>query len=300
MTVRNDRIHAGRGRDVHALLSVSDSEQFWAALPLGRDVELIVRDRNGLAAFNKPAGVLSHPNERGDEPRSLLHCALRTRRRILRVERTPGRRTRAQPSLAAQPARFGDVGRDPRGGERGARDRDSRAVQAQAGAQRSITRSSSVRRARPSELWRDLLAVEKRGGQIRTDARAGHVPAESRMTVVRTGASEPRLTLIQLEPTHRPQSSAARAVREAPAADRRRPDLRRLRAQPRVRQSDGHEAAVPALAGPRLSSTSSGGTASHVLGARRRCRTSSRSSFDRRVGMAGMFEFCGSLGAAPS
>jgi 23S rRNA-/tRNA-specific pseudouridylate synthase len=47
---------------------------FWEALPLGRDVTLIARDANGLAALNKPAGVLSHPNTTGDQPRSLLNA----------------------------------------------------------------------------------------------------------------------------------------------------------------------------------------------------------------------------------
>ena len=49
-------------------------ENFWTTLPLGRDVALITRDANGLAAFDKPAGVLAHPNEPGDEPRSLLQA----------------------------------------------------------------------------------------------------------------------------------------------------------------------------------------------------------------------------------
>src|SRR6185295_17943443 len=49
-------------------------------------------------------------------------------------------------------------------------------------------------------LWRDLLAVEKRAGQIRTEARAGNIPAESRMKVLRAGRKEPRLSLLQLEP----------------------------------------------------------------------------------------------------
>ena len=51
---------------------MSEPEDFWATLPLGRGVTLIARDANGLAAFSKPAGILSHPNEPGDEPRSLL------------------------------------------------------------------------------------------------------------------------------------------------------------------------------------------------------------------------------------
>jgi 23S rRNA-/tRNA-specific pseudouridylate synthase len=42
--------------------------------------------------------------------------------------------------------------------------------------------------------------VEKRAGKIRTVAHAGHVPAESQMQVVRVKRTEPRLTLIRLEP----------------------------------------------------------------------------------------------------
>jgi 23S rRNA-/tRNA-specific pseudouridylate synthase len=53
---------------------------------------------------------------------------------------------------------------------------------------------------RPLELWRDRLSIEKRGGRIRACAQAGHVPAESQMTVVRTGRRQPRLALLRLAP----------------------------------------------------------------------------------------------------
>ena len=52
-----------------------------------------------------------------------------------------------------------------------------------------------------TDVWRDRLAVQKRGGQIRTATHAGHVPAESRMTLLRQSASEPQRALIRLEPT---------------------------------------------------------------------------------------------------
>ena len=53
-------------------------KSFWESLPLGRDVSLLNVDGNGLAAFNKPAGTLSHPNQKSDQPLSLLdaHYAL--------------------------------------------------------------------------------------------------------------------------------------------------------------------------------------------------------------------------------
>ena len=47
---------------------------FWETLPLGAGVTLLVRDENGLAAYDKPAGVLSHPNGSEDEGRGLLTC----------------------------------------------------------------------------------------------------------------------------------------------------------------------------------------------------------------------------------
>ncbi|HWA87107.1 MAG TPA: RNA pseudouridine synthase, partial [Opitutus sp.] len=48
------------------------AESFWPTVPFGRGVEMLARDENGVAALLKPAGVLSHPNERKDEPRSLI------------------------------------------------------------------------------------------------------------------------------------------------------------------------------------------------------------------------------------
>ena len=50
------------------------------------------------------------------------------------------------------------------------------------------------------EIWRDLLTVEKKSGQIRTTSTAGHVAAECRMTLVRPGHAAPRLALLKLEP----------------------------------------------------------------------------------------------------
>ena len=47
---------------------------FWETLPLHAGVRLIAKDANGLAAFDKPAVVLSHPNGSEDEARALLTC----------------------------------------------------------------------------------------------------------------------------------------------------------------------------------------------------------------------------------
>lgn len=166
-------------------------------LPLGANVTLLVRDANGLMAFNKPAGVLSHPNAPGDEGRSLL-CAPYVLdgeffewdvgapggpRRLWLINRLDSATSGV--ILAADTANL-------------------------AGEIRAQFKRKQVRKVyhalvfgspRPSvQFWRDLLAVEKRGGRIRASTHTGHVPAESQMSLVRGGRREPRVSLLRLEP----------------------------------------------------------------------------------------------------
>lgn len=175
---------------------MSAGESYWTTLPLGRGVSLLQHDANGLAAFDKPAGVLSHPNAPGDELRSLLTVPYLTDgeyfewsvpgdpipRRLWLLNRLDSATSGV--ILAAADAAL--------------------AVEVRAQFKRKQVRKIyqalvfGVPR-QPVELWRDRLTVEKRGGQIRT-ATTGHVPAESRMSVVRSSRSEPKVALIRLEP----------------------------------------------------------------------------------------------------
>ncbi|MGH7945358.1 MAG: RluA family pseudouridine synthase [Opitutaceae bacterium] len=175
------------------------AERFWAALPLGRDVTLIARDEMGLAAFNKPAGVLSHSNDRGDERRSLLAA-----RYVLDGEFFEWNSSDAG---APGPRRLWLLNRLDSA--------TSGVILVAANAELAAEVRAHFKRKQvhkvyqalvfgapreTAELWRDRLAVEKRGGQIRAAAHAGHVPAESRMTLVRKGTGELRLSLLRLEP----------------------------------------------------------------------------------------------------
>jgi tRNA pseudouridine65 synthase len=177
-------------------VSQPSSEGFWAELPLGRGVTVLTRDANGLAALVKPAGMLSHPNEVGDEPRSLLNAryvldgeffewvdAGGAVRRLWLLNRLD-----SATSGAILVASSEELAREVR-------------------AQFKLKQVRKVYRAlvfgsprQPMELWRDVLAVEKRVGKIRTAAGFGHVPAESRMGVLRSGRTEPRVALLKLEP----------------------------------------------------------------------------------------------------
>jgi 23S rRNA-/tRNA-specific pseudouridylate synthase len=166
-------------------------------LPLGRNVTILVRDPNGLIAFNKPAGVMSHPNTPDDEPRALLQARYTLDGEFFEWPATTG----------AGPRRLWLLNRLDSA--------TSGVILAAATAElaaeiRAQFKRKQVRKVyqalvfgaprQPLELWRDLLSIEKRGGQIRTGAQSGHVPAESRMAVVRPGRGQPRVTLVRLEP----------------------------------------------------------------------------------------------------
>jgi len=156
----------------------------------------VAHDANGLAALAKPAGVLSHPNAGGDEPRSLLTAKYTLEGEFYEWTNVGGAAQRLWLLNRLDSATSGVI--------LAAADGEL------AAAIRAQFKKKQVRKVyqalvfggprQAMELWRDLLAVDKRGGQIRTAAHAGHVPAESRMSVVRAGRKEPRVSLLRLEP----------------------------------------------------------------------------------------------------
>ncbi len=167
------------------------------SLPLGRSVAEITRDPNGLVALMKPAGVMSHPNEPADQPRSLLNAGY-----VL-----DGEYFEWSAGEGCEPQRLWLLNRLDSATSGVILAATSAELAAEVRAQFKRKQVRKVYQAlvfgvprQALELWRDLLAVEKRGGQIRTAVRAGHVPAESQMSIVRVGRREPRLALIRLEP----------------------------------------------------------------------------------------------------
>lgn len=181
------------------LVCVSAATDFWSTLPLGRGVELLAWDAGGLAAFQKPAGVLSHPNRSGEESRSLLQARYDLEGEFFewRSEGSPGAGPRRLWLLNRLDSATSGVILAAASGELAAEVR----AQFQRKQVRKVYHALVFGAPRvESEVWRDRLAVEKRGGRIRTTAHAGHVPAECGMTVVRRGAAEPRVSLLRLEP----------------------------------------------------------------------------------------------------
>ena len=188
-------------------MSAPPPESFWAALPLGRGVTVLTRDANGLVALNKPAGVLSHPNRAGEEARALLKASYVFEGEFFEWPATaPAGGEPLETQRERGPQRLWLLNRLDSATSgvilAAAREDLAREIRAQ-------FKKKAVRKVyhalvfgaprQPMELWRDLLAVEKRAGQIRT-AAAGHIPAESRMSVVRAGHRDPRVALVRLEP----------------------------------------------------------------------------------------------------
>ncbi len=168
---------------------------FWTTLPLGRDVQVLATDANGLAALSKPVGVLSHPNTRGEEKKSLLNARYENEGEFYHWDGTAGG-AKLWLLNRLDSATSGVI--------------LVSASEALAKAVRLHFRQKRVHKVYHAlvfgcpngteQVWRDRLAVAKHAGKIRT-ATAGHIPAECRMKVVRQARSTtPSRTLLRLEP----------------------------------------------------------------------------------------------------
>lgn len=168
---------------------------FWGTLPLGQGVRPLTHDANGLAAFDKPAGVLSHPNESQDEPHSLLTSRYDREAQCYHWKAADGAVRRLWLLNRLDSATSGVI--------------LVAATEAVATAVREHFARKQVRKVynalvfgRPVksyELWRDLLAVKKQQGQIRTAAR-GNIPAETAFNLLRHQQRNFSTSLVRLEP----------------------------------------------------------------------------------------------------
>ena len=173
------------------------TEEFWTSLPLGRDVRLLKHDDNGLAAFDKPAGVLSHPNAGGDEPRSLLTVRYKMEGEFFEWPDAKG----------GAPRRLWLLNRldSATSGVILVANNEALATKIRAHFKQKRIRKTyqalvfgAPRQA--TEVWKDTMSAVKKSAQVRAVTGVGRIPAESRMKLVRTGRAEPRVSLIQLEP----------------------------------------------------------------------------------------------------
>jgi tRNA pseudouridine65 synthase len=185
---------------------------FWSTLPLGTGVSLLAVDANGLAAFSKPAGVLSHPNRISEQPRALLTVRYVEEGEYYEWSEAEETVSGQQAVANGKPKARGPVHRL---WLLNRLDSATSGVILAASSQeladeiRHMFQKKHVRKiynalvfGLPSEskqVWKDRLAVQKRGAQIRTMAR-GHIPSESHMRVLGQKRGDVPVALIQLEP----------------------------------------------------------------------------------------------------
>ncbi len=182
---------------------------YWDRLPFGRGVRLLHRDANGVAALDKPAGVLSHPNSPRDEARALLACRY-----------DPERECYHWTGPAGEPCALWLLNRLDSA--------TSGVILAAAGAATAAAIKAQFARHQirkvyqavvfglpraARETWRDRLTVSRGGAGLRTEGR-GHLPAEAAVTVLRRRPGPPPLALLRLEPrtgrTHQLRVQCAR------------------------------------------------------------------------------------------
>ncbi len=162
-------------------------------LPLGREVSLLNQDRHGIGAFSKPAGVLSHPNKPSEESRSLLTCPYSIDEECYQWTDARGEVQKIWLLNRLDSATSGVilVCVDQELTELMRLHFRQKRV-------RKIYNALVFGHAHPAtQVWRDRLAVQRKGGQIRTSSR-GNIPSECKMKVLQQGTVH---ALLQLEPT---------------------------------------------------------------------------------------------------
>ena len=165
--------------------------------PLGTEVELLTSAPGGLLAFNKPAGVLSHPNMNSEQHRALLTCEYRlngecyrwsdaagTVRHLWLLNRLDSHTSGVILAVLDNPDLAKAV----------------RALFLHKHVQKTYHALVFGKPSQAQEVWKDRLEIEKRGGQVRT--KAGHgIPSESHVRVLRQRKeASPPLALIELTP----------------------------------------------------------------------------------------------------
>jgi tRNA pseudouridine65 synthase len=168
---------------------------FWDTLPLGAGVTPLTRDANGLAAFNKPAGLLSHPNDSQDEARSLLTCRYDKEAQCFSWKATDGTERHLWLLNRLDSATSGVI-------LTAASEKLALAVRDHYAKKQVHKVYQALVFGRPQknfEQWHDQLAVQKKGGRIRT-ATIGNVPAQTVFQLVKHTQSTFSTSLIRLEP----------------------------------------------------------------------------------------------------
>jgi 23S rRNA-/tRNA-specific pseudouridylate synthase len=161
-------------------------------------VELIGHDAHGLGALAKPAGVLSHPTEKGrDRGRALLDAEYDMEAECFVWPQHTGGGERRLWLLNRLDSATSGVILVASDGKLAADVKDQ--FQRKAISKTYVALVFGIPRAQ-REQWRDRLAVERRGGVVRSGTVGGHIPAESQCRVIESVRGAQPLALLELKP----------------------------------------------------------------------------------------------------
>lgn len=168
-----------------------------APFPLGTGVEILTQAPGGLVAFDKPAGVLSHPNMNSERPRALLTCDYSIAGEFFRWESAKGSWRTLWLLNRLDSHTSGVILAVLDNAELA---KAIRALFLHKHIQKVYHALVFGKPSQTTEVWKDRLDIEKRGGQVRTKAGTG-IPSESHVRVLRQRReSVPPLALIELTP----------------------------------------------------------------------------------------------------
>ncbi len=170
-------------------------EDFWDTLPLHDGVRLLAKDVNGLAAFDKPAGVLSHPNGSEDEARALLTSHYDKEAQCFTWKAADGTTRQLWLLNRLDSATSGVI-------LTAASEKLAQVVREHFARKQVRKTYNALVFGHPHNkagIWRDQIAVQKQGAKIRVVAH-GNVPTETSFEVLRHAQRNFSTALIKLEP----------------------------------------------------------------------------------------------------
>lgn len=160
-------------------------------IPLHPDCRLIKADPSGLIAIEKSAGVLSHPNNRQDEGRSLLKGSYEIGHETYSAD---GKQWYLLNRLDAPTSGLILLADNP---ELAQTVKDAFARHAVAKTYLALVRGIPPRK---QDSWRDCLKVVRQRGSLRTVVTLGRANAFCDMKLLEKGSGPPARALVSLHP----------------------------------------------------------------------------------------------------
>lgn len=179
-------------------------------LPWGKGVRIAKVDANGLMAIDKPPGLLSHPNRKGDTGRSLLRASYDFEKQAYRI---PSESSEASLIYLLNRLDSATSGLLLMTASRAIRDQVLEAFERKRVCKVYEALVFGIARKGKGEIWRDRLAVSKAEGGVRAVA-GGSLRAETQLLASRPIPGMPSMSLLRLSPltgrTHQLRIQAAK------------------------------------------------------------------------------------------